>query len=177
MRLTALALAALIPTATLAASLDDDTPPQPTSTTTQCEQGLVWDADSKSCVAPKDSRLDDDIRYGAVREYAYAGFYDAASDVLDAMTDQSSDRVLTYRGFLARKSGDFSTAESYYNAAIAQNPDNFLARSYLGQGLAEGGKVAAARVQLSEIRARGGRGTWPELALRLAIESGRGFSY
>jgi hypothetical protein len=43
--------------------------------------------------------------------------------------------------------------------------------------LVEQGEVAAARAQLSQIRARGGRGTWPEVALRLALGSGRGFAY
>ena len=93
------------------------------------------------------------------------------------MSDQADDRVLTYRGFIARKSGDFAAAEAFYAAALAQNPDNLLARSYRGQGLAEIGDLVAARAELTEIRKRDGRGTWPELALRLAIENGRGFSY
>lgn len=177
MRRILLAVFLFLPTLAFAVGSDDDTPPQPTNTTKECETGTVWDEDSKSCVAPKDSRLDDDTRYGAVREYAYAGAYGAAQDVLDAMTDQDSDRVLTYRGFIARKLGDFDAAEALYAAALAKNPDNFLARSYLGQGLAEQGDIPGARAELSEIRSRGGRGTWAEIALRLSIENGRGFSY
>ena len=177
MRLPLIVAACVLPPALFAAGSSSDTPPQPTSTTQSCETGQVWDEESKSCVSPQESRLNDDVLYGAVREYAYAGELGAASGVLDAMSDQADDRVLTYRGFIARKSGDFAAAEAFYAAALAQNPDNLLARSYRGQGLAEIGDLVAARAELTEIRKRDGRGTWPELALRLAIENGRGFSY
>jgi hypothetical protein len=39
------------------------------------------------------------------------------------------------------------------------------------------GQTEAARAQLGEIRARGGRQTWPEIALRNALRSGVGYSY
>ena len=39
------------------------------------------------------------------------------------------------------------------------------------------GEMELAQAQLSEIRARGGRQTWPELSLRLAIQNGGTFSY
>ena len=98
-------------------------------------------------------------------------------EVLDAMSDAQDDRVLTYKGFAYRKMGEVELGMAYYRQAIAANPDNLLARSYIGQGLAEAGEMAAARAQLTEIRTRGGRGSWPELALCMAIESGRGYSY
>jgi len=37
--------------------------------------------------------------------------------------------------------------------------------------------LIGAQTQLSEIRARDGRQTWPEIALRMAIDSGTGPSY
>ena len=66
---------------------------------------------------------------------------------------------------------------AYYRAALKANPDNLLARSYMGEALAEMGKAELARAELSEIRARGGRGTWAEIALRLAIETGQSRAY
>ena len=177
MRLTALAIALILPAAALAVGSDDDTPPQPTSTTQDCADGQVWDEATKACVAPTDSRLDDDDLYRAVREFAYVGDYGAAEAALAAMSDQEADRVLTYRGFLARKQGRTEEAMDFYAAALARNPDNLLARSYRGQAFVEGGDLLLARADLTEIRRRGGRGTWPEVALRMAIDSGRTSSY
>ncbi len=166
-------LALCLPTAVLAVGSDDDTPPAKPV----CADGLVHDAQSGTCVAPKDSRLDDGERYDAVRQYAYAGQMRAAIGVLDAMEDQGADGVMTYRGFTARKMGDIDGAMTWYAAALEANPDNLLARSYMGQGFVEAGAYDLARAQLSEIRARGGRGSWPELSLRLALDSGRASAY
>jgi tetratricopeptide (TPR) repeat protein len=174
-----LALAALIALAPVCARAvgPEDTPPKPTETTTQCEQGTVWDPDSRSCVAPGSALLDDEERYRAARELAHAGRHADTLSVLDAMSDQQDDGVLTYRGFATRKAGDMAAGMAFYRAALAANPDNLMARSYMGQALVEQGDIAAARAQLSQIRQRGGRGTWPEIALRLALDSGRGTSY
>jgi len=61
--------------------------------------------------------------------------------------------------------------------ALVQNPDNILARSCMGQGFVEIGDLVAAKVQLTEIRPRGGRNTWAEFSLAQAIRSGVGYSY
>ncbi len=156
---------------------NDDTPPTPTKTTTECDDGQVYDADSESCVDAESQLLNDDERYGAVRELAYAGQIGHAQTVLSAMSDQNADRVLTYWGFTHRKLGNPDLGLAYYRKAIAANPDNLLARSYMGQHLAETGATLAARQQLDEIRARGGEGAWPEQALLTAIETGRGPLY
>ena len=164
---------------TLALAVGDDSPsaPTPTETTTKCKGGQIYDSTTKSCADASQSSFDDDDRYLAVRELAYAGALNRASQILDAFEVPDDDRALTYRGFIARKSGDFDTARVYYTAAITKNPDNLLARSYMGQGLAEAGKLDAARAELAEIRARGGRNTWAEFALSSAIRSGKGYAY
>lgn len=172
-----LTLALMTPVCAFAAGSSDSTPPTPTETTTTCTDGQIWDETTKACVTPKESRLDDDTLYGAVREFAYAGQYGAATAALDAMSDQASDRVLTYRGFTARKLGDSAAAQGFYEQAIARNPDNLLARSYMAQGLAEAGQADQARLQLAEIRARGGAGSWAETALVQAIVTGSGPGY
>lgn len=160
-----------------AAGTESDTPPTPTETTTTCSNGMVWDADSKSCVEPTDSSLNDTDRMNAVRELAYAGRITDAERVLDAMLDQDSDGVLTYRGFTARKAGRTDEALEWYGRALEANADNLLARSYMGQWHVEAGNIDLARVQLSEIRQRGGRSTWADVSLRMAIQSGAGYSY
>lgn len=167
------ALALTLPVAAFAAGGDDSSAPTPPS----CAEGLVYDTQTGACVAPQDSRLDDGERMNAVRSYAYAAEYDAARRVLAALEAPEADLALTYQGFVARKTGDMDAAARYYDAALIQNPDNHLARSYRAQGWLTAGKADLARAELSEIRARGGRGTWAEASLRLALETGSTFSY
>jgi Flp pilus assembly protein TadD len=148
-------------------------PPEPTETTTKCTGTQVWDEDKKACVSADQSGLHDDRLYQAAREIAWAGRPRDALAVLDAMAEGDTDRVLTYRGFSLRKAGQWEAGRASYHAALALNPDNLLARSYLGMGLLERGDFAAAFAQWEEIRARGGTGTWAETALLAALTTGQ----
>ncbi|WP_421983265.1 tetratricopeptide repeat protein [Roseibium sp.] len=150
----------------------DTKPPEPTPTSKECADGEAWDERSGKCVKLESRILDDLDRFRAARELAYVGRFASAAMALDAMTDQADTHVLTYRGFLARKSGDWLAAHVFYDRALAVDPDNLAARSYLGMGLVEKGELEAAREQLSEIRSRGGRETWPERALLMSLRSG-----
>lgn len=180
MRTLLLSIALALPGAAHAVDDDDGAPPSPSPTTTHCPAGKIavkTQSGAIRCVYPSHSALDDDARYQAVREYAYAGRYDEALDVLAAMTEGPSDRVLTYLGFIYRKQGKTDLGFAYYRKAIEANPDNLLARSYMGQGFAAMGRLDDAKAQLAEIRNRGGRGTWPETALAMAIRTGGNSSY
>lgn len=159
-----------------AAGGDVTTPPAPTPTP-RCTNGQIYDQKAGKCVSVKSSSLNDNDRYQAVRELAYAERYIAASLVLDTMTDQFDDRVLTYRGFLMRKTGRIDQAAAYYRSAIERNPNNLLVRSYMGQGFVESGDLASARSQHEEILARGGKGTWAEISLSDALASGKTYRY
>jgi len=173
-----LALAAwtlLIPLA-FAAGDDGTAPPAPTPTP-RCPEGQIHDRKAGKCVPVKSGALSDDDRYQAVRELAYLERYASATLVLDAMSNQGDDRVLTYRGFLMRKLGRMDQANQFYMAAIDKNPNNLLVRSYMGQGFVESGDLAGARRQHAEILARGGQGTWAEVSLRDALASGRTYRY
>jgi len=150
---------------------ETDAPPAPSETTTACDEGQIFDDDQGKCVAPEDATDDQAALYRDMRELALAGRLVDASRVLDVL--EPTDRVMTYRGFIARQRGDWTTAEAHYVAALTMNPDNLLARSYYGMGLAERGDVLAAKDQLAEIRARGGRQTWPERALVEALRGVR----
>lgn len=172
MRHLLLTAALTLPATAFAVGMGDDSTPTKTETTTECAEGMVWDADAGKCVAPKESSLTDDELYDAARELAYAGRYGDTLDVLAAMSDQSDDRVLTYRGFVARNMGDLAEGEAFYRAALDKNPDNLLARSYMGQGYVVEGRVDEAYAQLVEINARGGEGSWPARALETAIRTG-----
>ncbi len=166
----------LIPGLGFAAS-DNSAPPKPTATTKSCKGVQVWDAATRKCVKPKGAALDDDSLMDAARELAYAGRYRDAQGVLAAMPDQDSDRVLTYWGFTHRKLGHLGLAQVFYERAIARNPDNILARSYMAQGYVQEGRLEDAIAQWREIKARGGEGSWAEVSLRTAIRTGLTYSY
>ena len=166
-------LLALSAPAAQAVGSDDPAPPTPTQTTEVCEDGLIWDAETELCVAPtQESGLTDDQLYDAAREFAYAGQYEHAQAALRAMSDPGQDRVLAYMGFTTRAMGDMAGGMAYYQAALTANPDNLLARSYMGQALVLQGDIEGAMTQLLEIEARGGARSWPHLALLEAIEKG-----
>lgn len=177
MRIIATLLLSALPYAAFAAGSDSTTPPTPTQTTKECTKGFVWDEKAQKCKNPQDASLGDDTRFGAVRELAYAGRYDDALAVLAAMHEGNTDRVLTYLGFITRKSGDMAGGMAYYARALEVNPDNILARSYMGQAMVEQGDIASATRQLDEIRLRGGEGTWAEASLAHAVGTGQTLSY
>lgn len=155
-----------------------DAPEAPSGGTTKtCLFGKVWDAETEKCVKPDKSGLSIDQLIGAVRELAYDGKYEHAQAILAALPDQSDDRVQTYWGFTTRKMGDLAGGMAFYNKALATNPDNLLVRSYMGQALVESGKLDLALIQLQQIRMRGGAGTWPDVSLATAIQTGVTYNY
>lgn len=169
-----LAILALTLTPGFAFAAGSATPDKPAEVT--CEEGLVLDIATQTCMPPEDSTNDDSAMLDQVRGLLYAARYDAALDLLDRIAGPE-DMVLTLRGFATRKSGDMDGGLALYQAALALNPDNLLTRSYMGQAFVEQGAMQMAAVQLTEIRMRGGRGGWPEVSLARAMETGETYSY
>lgn len=166
---TALPLFFALSVSAYAAGSSSSNPPKTTSTTTECTDGQIYDQDAKACVDADQQSFNDDDRYDAVRELAYAGAYDRAQLVMASADEPGDARFLNYKGFISRKQGKMDAAMAYYGAALEQDPDYILARSYMGQGLVAMGDVAGAKEQLREILARGGRETWAYVALKGAI--------
>ena len=163
-----------------AADSDTTTPPVATETTTTCTGGKIWSTEKKECIAPEDmkpakhkkpeeqkksEREIDDRLYAAAREFAYAGQYGNALRALRAASDQEDPRILNYLGYNTRKLGNMELGMSYYRRALQKDENYILARSYMGQALIEQGDIEGARVQLVEIRDRGGENTWAYRAL------------
>lgn len=178
-----LAAALMIPTAVFAAGSVTTAPPKTTETTQVCEEGKIFAVATDgvgTCLTPEvileQGLMTEQELLEAVRELSYNGRYNGARDILPLL-DQSNDIVQTYWGFTARKLGDMDAAMAYYETALALNPNNLLARSYMGQAHVELGNLDAATVQLAEIKARGGTQTWPAISLSNAIRTGRGYSY
>lgn len=177
MRAVAVLLMTVLALPVFAAGSDDPAPPTPTQTSKDCTKDQIWDEKTKTCIAAEDSSFNDDTRYDAVRELAWSGQPERALLVLATMSEGQSDRVLTYLGFAHRKAGRIEEGLAFYDKALAQNPDNRLARSYLGQLYVEMNELQLAALQLDEIRARGGAGTWAETALAQAITTGKTLNY
>lgn len=185
----AVSLTAFVPAR--AADSDTTTPPVATETTTTCTDGKIWNEEKKECLAPEDlkpaevtptdgtpaeekppeaeekkSQIDIDNKlYEAAREFAYAGQYENALRALRAASDQEDPRILNYLGYNTRKLGDMQLGMTYYKRALQKDENYILARSYMGQALIEQGDLEGARVQLVEIRDRGGENTWAYRAL------------
>lgn len=177
MRMILAAALIFAPHLALAAGSDDSEPPTPTETTTECAKGEVWDEKTKACIKAEDTSLNDDQRFGAVRELAYAGRHDEALAILATMTEGETSRVMTYQGFLLRQTGQIEEGIAAYERAIALNPQNILARSYFGQLLVQMDELQLAQAQLDAIRAADGAGTWAETALVNAITTGVTYTY
>lgn len=94
-------------------------------------------------------------------ELFYAGYWLARNGRYDeALTylrqAEPTTRVLTYIGFATRKLGRVDEALGFYAEALAMNPDNTVARSYLGEAHLQRGELRKAEVELAEIAQRCG---------------------
>jgi hypothetical protein len=172
MRMILAAALVLMPQLALAVGSDESEPPKPTETSTECPKGEIWDEKTATCIKAESSLLNDDQRFGAVRELAYAGRPDEAMTILGMMTEGETPRVLTYQGFLLRQTGRVEEGIVAYERAIALDSTNILARSYYGQLLVQMNEMELATLQLAAIRMHGGGGTWAETALSDAISTG-----
>jgi tetratricopeptide (TPR) repeat protein len=155
----------------------DEEPPTPTQTTEDCAEGQVWDEDAGACVQIEDSALNEGALMRAARELAYADRLDDAIALLGMSATPEDTMVLTYLGFSHRKAGRMAVGMGYYDRALAANPDNILARAYMGMAYVQTAQIDLAEAQLAEIRSRGGVGTWPEQALQAAIAAGDADGY
>lgn len=136
----------------------------------ECPQGQTWSSDQRKCVpANAEDMLDNELTERG-RQLARDGQYMAAIGVLDGVRQENSI-ALTYLGYSYRKLGQVERGISYYQQALAIDPDNVDTREYLGEGYVAAGQVGLARVQLAEIEKRCGTLCEEYEALRSAIDA------
>lgn len=176
MRLAILTLS-LLPGLAFAAGSESSDAPTPTETVEQCTEGLVFDIATQTCMTPEASTNDDSAMMNDIRSLSHVGRYADALVLLAAMPDQSDPLVLTYYGFVTRKSGDLDAGLAFYAQALTIDPDNMLARSYRGQAYVDQGRMDLAMADLTQIRMAGGRGTWAETSLATAIATGQTYTH
>lgn len=167
----------LVASPVLAVAPEDQSPPTPTPTTTTCETGQVWDDDARACIEIEDSALSEPVLRRSAREMAYAGRSDDALALLARSTAPEASEVLTITAFAHGTAGRLDTALPIYTRALEAEPDNLLARAYMGLALIAAGRMPEAEAQLEQIRAYGGSGGWPDRALSEAIAAGAPIGY
>ncbi len=92
-------------------------------------------------------------------ELFYAGYWLARNgryrEALDMLNraEVKNARVLTYIGFATRKLGRLDEAFGHYQKALALDPANAIARSYLGEAHLARDDVASAESELQRVEA------------------------
>ena len=120
-------------------------------TAKDCKKGEVWNKSKKKCVKVQSGILPDEDLYQQGRALARLGYYDWAIEVLAAVQNQRDPRVLNYTGYSHRKAGRLEIGITYYQQALAIDPNFNLAREYLGEGYLAAGRVDLAMNELSAI--------------------------
>jgi tetratricopeptide (TPR) repeat protein len=126
------------------------------SSAKKCKKGEVWDKNKKKCAKASSGVIPDEDLYQQGRALAKAGEYDWALTVLAAISNQNDPRVLNYTGYSYRKSGQIDKGITYYQKALAIDPNYVLVREYLGEGYIAAGKIDLAKAELTEIAKRCG---------------------
>ncbi|PZF78375.1 hypothetical protein DK847_00700 [Aestuariivirga litoralis] len=137
-----------------------------------CKTGQVWNKKSKKCVKAQSGVLPDEELYQQGRALAKEARYDWAIAVLSTIQDQQDPRVLNYLGYSNRKAGRLDIGITYYQKALAIDPNFNLAREYLGEGYLAAGRVDLAMAQLEAIAKSCGTTCEEYQELNAAINAG-----
>ena len=95
----------------------------------------------------------------------------ASLDTAEAAIGPHPD-ILTYKGYVWRKKGDWAKAESFYRQALAIDPDHRGATEYYGELKVLKGDMAGARAMLARLDAACAFGCAEAEELRLWIDHG-----
>lgn len=124
---------------------------------------------TKTCVKATAGIIPDNELYAQGYLLAKTGEYDWALSAFNAMTNKQTPETLTMIGYSNRKAGRLEIAVSYYDQALALQPDYVKAREYLGEGYVAAGRVDLAKLQLAEIAKRAGTNSEEYIDLSEAI--------
>jgi tetratricopeptide (TPR) repeat protein len=177
---TSLIALAFATTAAFAAGTAPETPKAPAAPTTvptqlKCKTGEVVKSVKKkgkmvkTCVKATAGIIPDDELYAQGYLLAKTGQYDWALSAFGAMSNKQTPETLTMIGYSNRKAGRLEIAVSYYDQALAMQPDYVKAREYLGEGYVAAGRVDLAKLQLAEIAKRAGTSSEEYIDLSEAI--------
>lgn len=142
------------------------------SSGTQCKQGMVWNQAKGICEKASSGLFDDKTLYEQGRALALAGEYGKALALFDIIENKRDADVLTMIGYSKRKSGSVEEGISYYQQALAIDPDNVNTREYLGEGYVAMGRLDLAQAELDRIGALCGESCDQYIDLATAMAGG-----
>ena len=106
----------------------------------------------------------------AARDLVLSGNYQAGLTALQNLNQDNDADVAAYIGFANSKLGRTADAKSWYEKALALDPNHLWALSYYGILLADEGNLRQARENLDKIKAAcGGTGCYAYSTLQAAI--------
>ncbi len=149
---------------------DDEPVTQATATQATATQTM----ESETMIAPAGrpgARTGDFI---AARDLVLSGNYQAGLSALQSLNQDSDPDVAAYTGYAYAKLGRAAEAKSWYEKALALDPNHLWALSYYGLLLVDEGKLQPARENLDKIKSIcGGTGCFPYASLQAAISTKR----
>ena len=111
-------------------------------------------------------------KFAAARDLVLAGQYEAGIAALRALGFDEHPDVAAYVGFAHSKLGRFAEATSWYDKALAGNPNHLLTLSYYGMSSVEQDDLRTAHDALERIKQLcGGTGCKEYIALDATIAS------
>ena len=116
-----------------------------------CKKGYVYSQKSHTCVQANSGLIDDKDLYEQGRALAKAGYYEQALAALHAVKKQDNSMVLTMIGYSNRKMGNVAEGMTYYQRALAIDPNNINTREYLGEGYLTINRTDLALAELGKI--------------------------
>ena len=150
---TTLVLGAALGAADIAAAMETNDPAPPQQPQTQ-QPSKGHKAHTKKPKPKKNSALD---KFYAGYHTAYARIYDQADyaggiATLRALGYDDNPDVATLIGYASRKLGRYDDAKSWYEKALAADPNHALTWSYYGAWQAEQGNLLKAKDDLEKVR-------------------------
>ncbi|HVY58444.1 MAG TPA: tetratricopeptide repeat protein [Xanthobacteraceae bacterium] len=110
----------------------------------------------------------------AARDLVLSGNYQAGLSALQSLNQDSDPDVAAYTGYAYAKLGRTAEAKTWYEKALALDPNHLWALSYYGLLLVDEGKLQPARENLDKIKTIcGGTGCFPYASLQAAISTKR----
>jgi TolA-binding protein len=112
--------------------------------------------------------------YKAARALVLDGKYEDAIQAFRALGHDESAEVANYVGYAYRKLGDYDLSKTWYDRALAADPDHVRTWEYYGLWHLEQGNKLKAQDFLEKVHALCGNTTCQEyIDLKAAIEDGR----
>lgn len=137
------------------------------SGSSQCSKFKKGSKQWKECMAQHSEDRED--AYALGYWLAKTGEYQGALNVLRQASVENDPRFLTMIGFATRHLGRIDEAMTYYDKALALNPNMTNTRQYLGEAFLQKGEPKHAREQLAEISSRCGEACDDYLSLSREI--------